>query len=62
MKNNLVLLTAAAVFLFMGIVHISRLYFQFPVTIGSYTIPLSISLIAGLFMLLLAFLVYRSIK
>lgn len=53
---------AAFVFLLVGLVHLSRLVFQFDLVIGNWMVPLWVNGVGALLSLILSFYLFKSLK
>ena len=56
------LITAGVIFALIALIHVSRVFFQFPIVISNYPIPLSANIIAFIIFGLLSFWMFTSAK
>jgi hypothetical protein len=59
MKNRDFVSTAMVIFLIVGLVHLYRAFNNLPITIGQTMIPVTVSWVAGVLALYLAYSAYK---
>ena len=59
MTEKLYLIISGVIFALIGLLHLARILFQWPVMVGVWTVPLTLSLVAIVVTVVLTFWAFR---